>query len=161
MNVTFWDLLPNQASLMVEGKAHLRFSTLPYLTASSSRSLKTNPGVRIQLLTSVPSSSALVHIQQSSHSTARDHHVPYLPESAYDVGLTLPFDADAYELARTTPLAAPDPMEYLYLQEAPTAMMEYETEEGRFAPAPLQVENGVAVMEESVELGVPDVITQA
>ncbi|KEY68995.1 hypothetical protein S7711_03302 [Stachybotrys chartarum IBT 7711] len=31
----------------------------------------------------------------------------------------------------------------------------------RFAPAPLKVISGVAVLEESVELGVPDVITQA
>lgn len=31
----------------------------------------------------------------------------------------------------------------------------------KFAPAPLKVISGVAVLEESVELGVPDVITQA
>ncbi|CAM1510170.1 Fc.00g005050.m01.CDS01 [Cosmosporella sp. VM-42] len=126
----------------------------------SSNSLKTNPAVRNQVLTSVPSASALAHIQQSGHSTVQDPYVPYLPESAYDVGLTLPFDEEAYELARTTPLPASDPMEHLYLQEAMTPMMEYESVEGRFEPAPLQLENGVAVLEESVELRVPDVITQ-
>ena len=39
-------------------------------------------------------------------------------------------------------------------------MMEFESDEGIFTPAPLKVEHSVAVLEESVELGVPDVITQ-
>lgn len=87
-------------------------------------------------------------------------HIPYLPESAYDVGLTLPFDEDAYEEARRIPLAPPDITEDAYLHEAVSPMMEYEENTGRFTPAPLKVEHGVAVLEESVELGVADVITQ-
>ncbi|KAI1180267.1 hypothetical protein F4777DRAFT_529406 [Nemania sp. FL0916] len=41
-----------------------------------------------------------------------------------------------------------------------TPMMAEELEEGRFHPDPLDVGEGIAVLEESVELGVPDVITQ-
>ncbi|KAF7543626.1 hypothetical protein G7046_g9963 [Stylonectria norvegica] len=126
----------------------------------SSTSLKTNPSMRNQVLCSVPSSSALAHVQQSCHSCTETHHIPYLPESAYDVGLTLPFDADAYEIARTTPLGPPDSMEETYLHGIVTPMMEYEEEERFFTPAPLKVDHGVAVLEESMELGVPDVITQ-
>lgn len=39
-------------------------------------------------------------------------------------------------------------------------MMEHEKDIGKFTPAPLKVDHGVAVLEESMELGVPDVITQ-
>ncbi|KAI2630554.1 hypothetical protein GGS21DRAFT_524859 [Xylaria nigripes] len=41
-----------------------------------------------------------------------------------------------------------------------STMAELELEEGRFHEEPLDVVDGVAVLEESVELGVPDVITQ-
>ena len=34
------------------------------------------------------------------------------------------------------------------------------TSEGKFMPVPLKVGQGVAMLEESVELGVPDVVTQ-
>lgn len=148
---------------VTDGRRYVREAgCLGYLlTVNSSVSLKTNPFVRNQILSSVPSPSALAHIQQSGYSMCDDHHVPYLPESAYDVGLTLPFDPDAYELARTLPLTPPDIAEELFLHEAPTPMMGFEHNEGKFTPAPLKVEHGVAVLEESVELGVPDVITQA
>lgn len=98
--------------------------------------------------------------QQSGNATASKHDASCLLESAYDVGCTVPFDPEAFELARTTPLARPDIAEELFLQECPTPMMEYERIEGKFTPAPLKVDHGVAVLEESVELGVPDVITQ-
>ncbi|KAE9581840.1 hypothetical protein CGCF415_v004209 [Colletotrichum fructicola] len=41
-----------------------------------------------------------------------------------------------------------------------TAMEEHEKEEGKFSAQPLKVQNGVAMLEESVELHVPDVMTQ-
>ncbi|KAI0402925.1 hypothetical protein F4802DRAFT_617216 [Xylaria palmicola] len=41
-----------------------------------------------------------------------------------------------------------------------TSPMIEEREEGRFHEGPLEVREGIAVLEESVELGVPDVITQ-
>jgi len=44
--------------------------------------------------------------------------------------------------------------------ECPTPMMTEELEEGRFHEEPLDVAGGVAVLEESVQLGVPDVVTQ-
>jgi hypothetical protein len=37
---------------------------------------------------------------------------------------------------------------------------EKDTGEGKFVSVPLKVGHGVAVLEESVELGVPDVVTQ-
>ena len=140
--------------------AQKRSPCMHLLTRNSSTSLKTNPFMRNQMLASVPAPSALDHIKQSGYSIAEDHHVPYLPESAYDVGLTLPFDPEAFELARTTALDSPDIAEEVFLQESPSPMMEFENSEGIFTPAPLKVEHGAAVLEESVELGVPDVITQ-
>ncbi|KAH0441440.1 hypothetical protein CcaCcLH18_02003 [Colletotrichum camelliae] len=44
--------------------------------------------------------------------------------------------------------------------EITTAMEEHEKEEGKFSAQPLKVQNGVAMLEESVELHVPDVMTQ-
>ena len=41
-----------------------------------------------------------------------------------------------------------------------TAMETGELVQGEFGSAPLEVKDGVAVMEESVELHVPDIITQ-
>lgn len=129
------------------------------LTLPSPDSLKTNPKIRQQILSSVPSRSALARIQQYGYSDSTNR-IPYLPESAYDVGLTLPFDASAYDLACTTPLAPPDVVEERFLNESMTPMMAFEEKQGRFTPSPLKVDHGVAVLEESVELGVPDVITQ-
>jgi hypothetical protein len=85
---------------------------------------------------------------------------PYLDEAEYDVGLTLPFDSTTFTTACRTPLSVPDRAEELYFDGQMTAMMSSEAEQGHFTPAPLQVDRGVAVLEESVELGVPDVITQ-
>jgi hypothetical protein len=45
-------------------------------------------------------------------------------------------------------------------QESATPMMVEEQQEGRFHQEPLNVAEGIAVLEKSVELGVPDVITQ-
>lgn len=45
-------------------------------------------------------------------------------------------------------------------QKTVTPMMAEELQEGHFHPGPLEVARGVAVLEESVEIGVPDVITQ-
>ncbi len=63
--------------------------------------------------------------------------------------------------ARGTPLPLPTSDEDVFFQGHLTPMMEEELEEGRFHETPLDVEHGVAVLEESVELGVPDVVTQA
>ncbi|TDZ18747.1 hypothetical protein Cob_v008237 [Colletotrichum orbiculare MAFF 240422] len=46
------------------------------------------------------------------------------------------------------------------LSEEVTTMEEHEKEEGKFFDKPLKVPKGVAVLEESVEMHVPDIITQ-
>ncbi|KAI0180335.1 hypothetical protein GGR52DRAFT_587902 [Hypoxylon sp. FL1284] len=63
--------------------------------------------------------------------------------------------------ARLTPLPPPTPDEQATLQSHSSEMMGEEMEEGRFREGPLEVDHGVAVLEESVGLGVPDFITQA
>lgn len=63
--------------------------------------------------------------------------------------------------ARLAPLPLATTDENAFLHGHPTTMMEEEQEEGRFHETPLVVEHGVAVLEESVQLGVPDIITQA
>lgn len=123
----------------------------------SSNSLKTNPSVRAQLLSSLPSSNTLNRLAQSG-SYLED--IPYLDECDYDVGLTLPFDIRSFATACATPLSAPDFDEESYFFGHKSPMMQHEEQEGRFKPEPLEVEDGVAVLEESVQLGVPDVVTQ-
>ncbi|RYP66448.1 hypothetical protein DL771_007777 [Monosporascus sp. 5C6A] len=61
-------------------------------------------------------------------------------------------------LACWTPLPPPTPSEDAFFQGHPTPMMEEELEEGRFRETPPAVDHGVAVFEESVESGVPDVV---
>lgn len=63
--------------------------------------------------------------------------------------------------AHLTPLPPPTPEEHRILRECPSQMMREELEEGRFHEGPLEVDHGLAVLEESVGLGVPDFITQA
>lgn len=74
------------------------------------------------------------------------------------LGEDLPLDLFRACLA---PLPRSTPEEDAFFQGHPTAMMEEELEEGRFHETPLDVEYGIAVLEESVEAGVPDVVTQA
>ncbi|KAI0013589.1 hypothetical protein F4779DRAFT_613320 [Xylariaceae sp. FL0662B] len=69
-------------------------------------------------------------------------------------------DSAGFRVAHATPLPPPTPDEQAALHECPTPMMKEEMEEGRFHEQPLEVDHGVAVMEESVGLGVPDVVTQ-
>lgn len=63
--------------------------------------------------------------------------------------------------AHLTPLPPPTPEEHAVLRSCPSQMMKEEMEEGRFHEGPLEVDHGLAVLEESVELGAPDFITQA
>lgn len=120
-------------------------------------SLKTNQDMRRQLLTSIPSSNALHKLAQFG---CPHGDIPYLDEMEYDVGLTQRFDEDAFELACGTPLGEPGQDEENFFNETKSPMMQREEEEGMFMPQPLKVEDGVAVLEESVQLGVPDVVTQ-
>lgn len=122
----------------------------------SSNSLKLNHDVRSQVMSSVPTSNALDKLAQSGSS----EHIPYLDEAEYDVGLTLPFDEQSFAAACGTPMILPDADEETYFFDHKSPMMQHEEQEGLFRPEPLEVEDGVAVLEESVELGVPDVVMQ-
>ncbi|KAI1865792.1 hypothetical protein JX265_008115 [Neoarthrinium moseri] len=84
---------------------------------------------------------------------------PYEPVDAHDVGLFLPFNQAAYIRACGTPLPSPTTDEDAFFHDKTTTMMEEERQKGRFHGDPLEVADGVAVMEESVELCVPDVLT--
>lgn len=126
----------------------------------SPASLKTNQTTRRQVLSSVPSATALNRIYQSGEGPP-DQPFPYLEEDEYDVGLCLPFNEYTFDLARRTPLCPPSISEDDFFNGPKTPMEELEDTEGRFLPAPLKVDHGVAVLEESVELHVPDVVTQA
>ena len=78
-----------------------------------------------------------------------------MPESEYDVGLTLRFNEQVYELARMTPL---EPRGELGNEQLDNGAALGATEEEESLP--VHVDHGVAMMEESLELGVPDVVTQ-
>ncbi|KAG9250757.1 uncharacterized protein F5Z01DRAFT_677578 [Emericellopsis atlantica] len=125
----------------------------------SPMSIKTNQSIRCQLLTSIPSTNALQILAQSG-SSSTDDSPPPLDECEYDVGLTLPFRERSFRKACETPLeqVTIGPAEDEKGEQLATTIVE--DERGAFTPAPLQVGRGVAVLEESVELRVPDVITQ-
>lgn len=114
--------------------------------------------MRNQLITSVPSTSALQRMAQWSDSL--DDPIPHLDESEYDVGLTLPFNEVSFEVACKTPLGAPDRDEDLYLERSMTPAIEPRGQQEKCTPGLLHVDHGIAMLEESVESGVPDVITQ-
>ena len=78
----------------------------------------------------------------------------------YDVGLFLRFNEAVYTHACETRLPPPTAEEEVFFYDVTTEMMEEETERGQFHKMPLDVANGVAVMEESVELHVADIVKQ-
>ncbi|KAI8634688.1 hypothetical protein F5Y19DRAFT_121303 [Xylariaceae sp. FL1651] len=71
------------------------------------------------------------------------------------------FDESEQIRASLTPLTSSTSDEGVDRQESATPMMLEELREGYFHQEPLDVGNGIAVFEESVGLGVPDVIAQA
>ncbi|RYO82184.1 hypothetical protein DL766_004581 [Monosporascus sp. MC13-8B] len=96
----------------------------------------------------------------SQHPVNRHAWSAYGQEEMNEACLDPTYNSSKPVLACWTPLPPPTPSEDAFFQGHPTPMMEEELEEGRFHETPLAVYHGVAVFEESVELGVPDVITQ-
>lgn len=90
---------------------------------------------------------------------SRPYLTPRSGESS-EVQSTASHGLSTLDRACLTPLPLPTPKEDAFFQSQPTRMMEEELEEGRFHEAPLAVKHGIAVLEESVDLGVPDVFTQ-
>lgn len=141
----------------------------------SSRSLKTNNRLRKSVFRSMsPDLIALKGGGDSMHgglwpwmpSSLNDStQIPYV-ESAeldyfYDVGLTLPFDQQTFDLACSTPLPHATVEEAAFFDMPyKTTMEEYEDGEGIFLERPLQVPGGIALTEEAVESSSPDVMAQ-
>ncbi|ORY68418.1 uncharacterized protein BCR38DRAFT_471985 [Pseudomassariella vexata] len=118
-------------------------------------SLKTNPRLRRATFDSIRTYvDATAH---GDHPNLPNPYFPYEPADANDVGLFLPFNKTVFARACITLLPPPSPAEEAYLHELAPVV----EQGGRFHEEPLEVgDNGVAVMEESVGLGVPDVVAQ-
>ncbi|KAK9770305.1 hypothetical protein SCAR479_13046 [Seiridium cardinale] len=120
-------------------------------------SLKTNPIAR---------RAAFESIRKNPLSSAPNGHIaghdssPYLPADAHDVGLFLRFNKAVFARACSTPLPPSTPREDAFFHENPTRMEEHEMEEGCFHEEPLEVAHGIAILEESVEMHVPDIMSQ-
>jgi hypothetical protein len=81
-------------------------------------------------------------------------------EDDFDAGLVLRIKRRTFETACNTPLPPVDIDEELALARCETPSMSSHGQDDSFGADPLVVWDGVAVMEESVELGKADVITQ-
>lgn len=90
----------------------------------------------------------------------QSHPYPTLPGESSEFQSTSSHGLSTLDRACLTPLPLPTPEEDPFFHSHPTPMMEEEREEGRIHAGPLAVEHGVAVLEESVDWAVPDVITQ-
>lgn len=82
------------------------------------------------------------------------------PTDANDTRFFLHLNEAAFSRACNTPLPPCTPGEHTFLNEKSTRMENLEMEERRFHGGPLKVADGIAVLEESVEMHVPDVMTQ-
>ncbi|KAI1116199.1 hypothetical protein F5Y14DRAFT_459677 [Nemania sp. NC0429] len=114
----------------------------------SPESLQTNDQVRHQVVKSI---AGLTH-QKFDEDETEEFRSAYSFKAAADQSKV----AEA-RLAATAPELVGEESDS---QGLATPMMIEELDEGRFHPDPLDVGDGIAVLEESVELGVPDVLTQ-
>ncbi|KAI1337825.1 hypothetical protein F5Y15DRAFT_417614 [Xylariaceae sp. FL0016] len=124
------------------------FETHPHVcNGRSPSSLKANPGLLDQVKSSI----------EGVVSNRRDA----LEIDQYDRCHSLVAEEKVALLkASLTPLPSPSSEEEVSLREHASQMMVEEAQEGVFHEEPLDVGTGMAVLEESVELGVPDVISQ-
>ncbi|KAI1500992.1 hypothetical protein F5X99DRAFT_384069 [Biscogniauxia marginata] len=114
----------------------------------SPTSLRTNNQVRHQVLGSMDGLTI-----EASGNVCGDMDLQ-------NVGSPLPSPRTNLIRACLTPLPSPTPGEEMAIRDTATTMMMEESEEGYFHQEPLDVGDGVAILEESVGLGVPDVISQ-
>ena len=94
------------------------------------------------------------HVDRPAQLAIALRHVSAFASDLPDIPSELDHASSMAHPTSNTERAAP-------VQGSSSPMMEEELEEGCFHETPLEVDHGVAVLEESVELGVPDVITQA
>lgn len=100
----------------------------------------------------------------SESVTLADHHSDYsdatLPPLPPTPSLNKDGTGPMLLAAHSTPLPPPTLGEEASLNAHASPMMKEELEEGLFHKSPLEVDHGVAVSEENVGLGLPDIITQ-
>lgn len=103
-----------------------------------------------------------VPTQTAKHKRYNQSNSVYEPADAHNVGLFMSPTKITYAFACAcaTPLPPSTPQEDAFFHEQPTLMEVQEMEEGRFNGEPLEVVDGVAVLEESVEMHMPDVMPQ-
>ncbi|KAI0017352.1 hypothetical protein F4780DRAFT_796531 [Xylariomycetidae sp. FL0641] len=116
----------------------------------SSESLRMNERVRAHAIASMPG----LAITYQGYDFARDSGTATPQSPVPDPEISTLIHASLH------PLPSPSAVEEAELDEAISPMMLDELEEGRFHQQPLDVGTGVAVSEEGVGLGVPDVMTQ-
>ncbi|KAH8668507.1 hypothetical protein BX600DRAFT_258123 [Xylariales sp. PMI_506] len=125
----------------------------------SSKSLKSNPEVRNAIFKSVHVAVG-THDASLSSSNANNRRTYGLVDE-YDVGLFLRFNRKVYTRACTTELPAATAEEEAYLCDASMPVTLEGEKQRRFSNASPNVSDGIAVMEESAELHVADILTQA
>lgn len=69
------------------------------------------------------------------------------------------FNKAVFAQACVTPLPPPTPLEDAFFHKL-TQMEAEEMDEGYFQERPLEVADGIAVLEESVDIHIPDIVTQ-
>ncbi|TLS30520.1 hypothetical protein PpBr36_03674 [Pyricularia pennisetigena] len=150
-------------------------------------SIKGNSFVRQQLFQTVPGGIAHSSADDLNEKIPRSlpacifkqGQLKYMTEEACDVGLGLPFNREEYDSACSTMLPPPDSEEVFGLSDGdvrpvstmtvkdhgiardlrPKTRMEcIEEEEGQFGESPLQVMDGIALTEEAVQAGTPDIV---
>ncbi|KAI0127848.1 hypothetical protein BJ170DRAFT_723141 [Xylariales sp. AK1849] len=135
----------------------ISFDNHPTVTVTDGRSLnslKINPIVRRAVFESAASA-----FSQTPRSLPDLHtHIRHESADPNNVGLAMPSKEVTHSCAADT-TRPPSPEEDTSIYGMPTQMMEEEMTEGRFNEEPLQVVDGIAVMEESVEMGIADVMT--
>ncbi|KAH9900422.1 hypothetical protein F4778DRAFT_791703 [Xylariomycetidae sp. FL2044] len=114
----------------------------------SATSLKANQELRERLISSMP---GLVATTEEEGPNDDDEAIKTEEENA------LPLTTKDLILIRASLTSLPPPTP---AEEAVTPMISEEMEEGRFHQEPLDVDHGVAILEESVGLRVADLVTQ-
>ncbi|KAI1144204.1 hypothetical protein F5Y05DRAFT_418281 [Hypoxylon sp. FL0543] len=119
-------------------------------------------GVEINHVESIESRSRRDSLASESVST-EEHHLSDIPQPPWPHTLDSSKENTRSLIfsAGVTSLPPPTPGEEANLSQFTTPMEKQEMEEGRFHEEPLDVVHGVALLEESVKFGVPDIVTQA
>ncbi|KAK3356898.1 hypothetical protein B0T25DRAFT_537672 [Lasiosphaeria hispida] len=157
--------IPEFEGVLADDEAKLVYmgSSIPAYNGRNPSSLKTNPAIRAQVFSSIPSldtASKVIGHTPPSHDMALTG-VPYQPEEMCNVGLVLPFNGEVFIKASSVPLPNATPEENLFLAFSAESASETDTvPEGQDALGEVTLDDGVALTEEAVESGTVDVVAQ-